>query len=145
MHRSPPHRSAARIAVACALWASAIAASAQEPKPAVEDEILTASGIYRIDYRTDPAPVPINEPFALDVIVRERYKSSPARLVDLEVDADMPAHNHGMFTAPKVTAVDPGRFRVTGMLFHMPGEWTIRFVVRRGLLHEKAEADVEVY
>jgi hypothetical protein len=133
------------MAAAYALAAAAIAPAAGETTSTGHAEILTASGTYRIDYRTEPAPIPLNEPFSLDVIVRGRCKASPARLIDLEVDADMPAHGHGMFTAPKVTAADAGRLRVTGMLFHMPGEWTIRFVVRRGLLRDQAEADIKVY
>jgi hypothetical protein len=144
MHASAFRRIALPVAAACALWLTT-------GEPLAEDaarpggEILTASGNYRIDYRTEPATIPLNEPFSLDVIVRERYKASPARLVDLEVDADMPTHNHGMVTAPKVVAVDPGRFRVSGMLFHMPGAWTIRFLVRRGLLRDLAVTEVEVF
>ena len=45
----------------------------------------------------------------------------------LAVDADMPAHRHGMNYRASVTALGDGRFRADGLMFHMAGRWRILF------------------
>lgn len=39
----------------------------------------------------------------------------------------MPHHGHGMAVEPVTRRIDsmPGVFEVTGMMFHMPGEWEL--------------------
>ena len=54
----------------------------------------------------------------------------PAELV--RVDATMPEHKHGMNYAPTMMAIGDGRYRVDGLLFHMPGNWEVAFDVRAG-------------
>jgi hypothetical protein len=48
----------------------------------------------------------------------------------VRVDAWMPAHRHGMNYVPAVQALGGGRYRATGLLFHMAGEWEFVFVLR---------------
>ncbi len=43
----------------------------------------------------------------------------------IEVDADMPAHGHGMIVKPVVAELGPQRWQVNGMKFHMPGAWEV--------------------
>ncbi|WP_299641851.1 FixH family protein [uncultured Ruegeria sp.] len=45
---------------------------------------------------------------------------------EVRVDATMPAHQHGLNYAPKITALGDGVFRADNMLFHMPGLWELR-------------------
>jgi hypothetical protein len=47
--------------------------------------------------------------------------------VALRVDADMPAHRHGMNYRTTVTALGDGRFRAEGLMFHMAGRWRLLF------------------
>lgn len=102
--------------------------------------VQTAGGAYKVSYRTDPPTIPLNELFSMDV-----YVAGPELdKVELQVDADMPAHRHGMNTAPRVTTVAPGHYRVAGMNLHMAGEWVITFDLRRGAVTERAEATVEM-
>jgi hypothetical protein len=82
---------------------------------------------YAIAYRADPAPIPLSRHFALDVIVCPT--AGVAAPAGLEVDAVMPAHKHGMNYRPQVAVAGPGRYRVEGLLFHMSGEWELRFDV----------------
>jgi hypothetical protein len=86
--------------------------------------IATAPG-YTVAYRADPAPIPLARHFGLDVIVCPN--AGVAAPAGLEVDAVMPAHKHGMNYRPQVAAAGPGRYRVEGLLFHMSGEWELRF------------------
>ena len=50
----------------------------------------------------------------------------------VSIDARMPRHGHGMNYRPTVTAFGNGRYRAEGLMFHMPGEWELAFVVREG-------------
>jgi hypothetical protein len=59
--------------------------------------------------------------FALDVVVCAR--AGAALPVALRVDADMPAHRHGMNYRPTVRALGDGRYRADGLMLHMAGRW----------------------
>jgi len=125
------------------LVTSVVAAPSDDPA-SDQTRIVSAGGRYLLEYRTRPTPLVLNEPFDLFVRVRERYKPSPAKNVSLEVDACMLAHNHGMFTKPKVTRIGAGEFQVKGMLFHMTGEWNLTFILYRGLIKDRVEIDIVV-
>lgn len=43
------------------------------------------------------------------------------------VDADMPAHGHGINTTPVFEKLENGRYRIDGMALHMPGAWELYF------------------
>lgn len=70
-------------------------------------------------------PVPVGVDFALDIAVC----AAPGTAVPpmLRVDADMPAHRHGMNYRPTVQALGDGRFTAEGLVFHMPGRWRFLF------------------
>jgi len=136
---------------AIALWlnvadAPELLAMQKTPNPlktaTYENSVVSNRGYYVVKYTTEPAPIPLNEIFEMRVEIRERHKQSLAKRVSLEVDAGMIAHNHGMSTLPKVEPEEDGSFRVRGMLFHMPGEWNMTFVIKRGFLKDKAKTDV---
>ena len=72
-----------------------------------------------------PWPVPVGRLFALDIAVCPQ--AGTAMPASLRVDADMPAHRHGMNYRPTVTALGNGRFVAEGLMFHMPGRWRLQF------------------
>jgi hypothetical protein len=41
----------------------------------------------------------------------------------------MPAHRHGMNYKTSVSGKGSGRYRVEGLMFHMPGHWEFAFDV----------------
>ena len=44
--------------------------------------------------------------------------------------AGMPAHAHGMLSAPQVKSyLGSGIYRVEGVKFHMPGQWLVRILL----------------
>lgn len=69
---------------------------------------------------------PLNEHFSFVVDLQ----GQAGVLVD--VDADMPAHGHGINTDPEFEQLEDGRYRVDGMLLHMPGAWELYFDVKDG-------------
>ena len=91
-------------------------------------EATLESPRFRLSFRTEPRPVPIGEPFAIELVVCTVDKEVAAP--EVIVDALMPAHRHGMNYRPTTTMTSAGRYRVEGFLFHMPGTWEIVFDVR---------------
>lgn len=80
---------------------------------------------FRLVVIPEPAPIPLNAPFALEI------KLCDARIAELSrlaaVDAWMPAHRHGMNYKTTLTKRDWGHYRAEGLLLHMPGEWEFVF------------------
>lgn len=48
------------------------------------------------------------------------------RLTALHFDATMPAHGHGLADQPRLRQTGPRTFEVSGVRFHMAGEWKLR-------------------
>ncbi len=80
----------------------------------------------------------------MEVIITGPTKQALAYPVELEIDAGMKAHNHGMNVNPQIKALGNGQFKVEGLLFHMPGDWFLSFVIRRGAMSDKAEMNLVV-
>jgi hypothetical protein len=89
---------------------------------------LAESAQYRLAWRSDPAPIPVGRLFALEVTVCPRAPGGT--VAGLGVDARMPAQGHGMNYKPSVKPVGDGRYRVEGLMFHMPGQWELVFELR---------------
>ena len=79
--------------------------------------------------RPEPLQVEVGQPFSLIMNVCTK-RGEPAELV--AIDATMPAHKHGMNYAAKIVPGVDGRYRVEGLVFHMPGDWELVFDVRSG-------------
>lgn len=79
-------------------------------------------------------PITVGQHFSLDVRLCSKagVPAANAKLHLLKVDADMPAHRHGMNYRATVRAVGAGRYRADGLMFHMPGVWRFTFDVEQG-------------
>src|SRR5206468_9950843 len=89
--------------------------------------LVLFSSEYMIAFRPDPIRIEVGQPFALLLNVCTR-RGEPAELT--AIDATMPEHKHSMNYTPTIVSRGDGRFRVEGMLFHMPGTWELTFNVR---------------
>ncbi len=69
---------------------------------------------------------PLNDYFSMEVLVSGPEPDA------VRVDADMPAHKHGMVSKPALTPLGDGRWQVDGMMLHMPGHWEVWVEVDRG-------------
>lgn len=87
---------------------------------------ITVGGAYHVSYQPTPDPIPLNEHFAVDLIVSTATGAEVTSGTEIRVDGWMPAHGHGMHVAPQVRQTAPGRYRAEGILFHMPGDWLLR-------------------
>jgi hypothetical protein len=89
--------------------------------------VVFYSDQYMIALRPEPMRLEVGQPFMLIMNVCTKA-GEPAELV--RVDATMPEHKHGMNYAPTIRGLGNGRYRVDGLLFHMPGNWEVAFDVR---------------
>ena len=74
-------------------------------------------------YRIDGAPR-VAQPFAL--LFQFCRDGTPLRLERFKFDARMPAHGHGMNYRPAIENTGAGRYRVDGLILHMPGAWQLK-------------------
>ena len=119
----------------------------QRPTPPWSpDEGRTArsqAGTYWVSCVFPEDEVPLNEEFEFELRVLDgATRTSPIEDAELEVDARMPAHAHGLRQAPRLEALGPGRWRVDGLLLHMVGHWELHVDLRRGALTERAQLDL---
>lgn len=121
-------RGAWPLAMLAALALPAARAACGDDLPAAHRQLTDLrpdAGGWQIAFAPRPAPLPAGRHFALDIVVCPPPGAvAPAALV---VDADMPAHRHGMNYRASVTALGGGRFRADGLMFHMSGHWQLLF------------------
>ncbi|MEK9967575.1 MAG: hypothetical protein VW600_00470 [Ferrovibrio sp.] len=80
---------------------------------------------FRLVVQSEPADIPLNAPFALEIRLCDARMAELSRLTS--VDAWMPAHRHGMNYRVTLIKRDWGHYRAEGLLLHMPGEWEFVF------------------
>jgi len=120
----PAAVAAAAAAVVASIGAAPARAACGDELPAAHRLLAEAPGL-QIAFAPRPAPLPAGRPFSLDLVLCPAPgQPMPAGLA---VDADMPAHRHGMNYRPSVTPLGGGRFRADGLLLHMAGRWRFSF------------------
>ena len=78
------------------------------------------------------------------IITSVEPNDSAAGALKVNVDADMPAHGHGMNTQPETFAVDGATFRTEGMLLHMSGDWVITVDITQNGKAERATFPITI-
>ncbi|MDP6540073.1 MAG: hypothetical protein QF903_07625 [Planctomycetota bacterium] len=108
-------------------------------------ELASNDGTYFLAYTLEATTIPESEPFALEVgVFADEARKLPAAGIELAFDARMPQHGHGMRREPRVSELGEGRYRVEGILLHMPGYWELYFDVTRGPITERAQDSLVV-
>lgn len=88
---------------------------------------LSRNGLFQVVASPTPERIPLREHHDWTVEVRNA-DGGPVKLNGLAVSGGMPGHGHGLPSQPKVIEyLGEGRYRITGFLFNMHGEWTLRF------------------
>ena len=93
-----------------------------------QSRLEAGSAELRILFAPRGMPIRVGQHFALEIEVcaPDAAKGS----MPLRVDADMPAHRHGMNYRATVKPLGDGRYLAEGLMFHMPGRW--RFIFDAG-------------
>jgi hypothetical protein len=119
---------------------------------AAPSDVSTTRGLYRLRWTPNPAPLPLNALFEVEVQLTDA-SGAPVDGATVRVDARMPEHGHGMATKPEpdpgACAVGPegapvcthpgGRYLTRGMKLHMPGKWVFTFDVTGPAGSDRAE------
>ena len=125
-----------------ALAAVFVATAAACEPPAKGDGYGRIEGTrYVLAFRPQP-PIRVGEFFALELALCAR--EGQPRPSTLRVDAQMPAHRHGMNYRASVRPQGPGRFIAEGLLLHMPGRWDLRFDINAGAARESLQVELQV-
>lgn len=93
-----------------------------------------------VTIRPESGSIVRNEHFSVEVLLEPG--AGAGKPVSVLVDADMPAHRHGMNTKPEIVHEGGNRYRAKGMLFHMAGEWLITVEVSAGTTQERVSFPV---
>ena len=80
---------------------------------------------------THPDPLPVEQLHVWTVRLFDRKHHAVTR-ARIRVTGDMPAHGHGLPTAPVAVARGRGVYQLQGMMFQMPGLWYVQLRVRAG-------------
>jgi hypothetical protein len=84
---------------------------------------------YRVSIAPETPPVTINalHNWVLEVMTPD---GKPVQNAEVSIDGGMPAHGHGLPTAPRVTEyLGDGRYLVEGVRFNMAGWWQVTFTI----------------
>ncbi len=117
----------------CALTAMLFALSigpAHACSPVLPGGKVVESTRFSVGFRTQPEEIAVGRHFSVELAVCP--KSGAQLPENLRVDAHMPDHRHGMNYKTEIVHAPEGRYRVNGLMFHMPGRWEFIFDVRAG-------------
>ncbi|HYE94008.1 MAG TPA: hypothetical protein VEA38_23455 [Terriglobales bacterium] len=128
----------AALAPAAALAQRAAAPACEAPGFTPRGRVESAGVV--VVYRIAPPAIELGRHFQIEALVCAA--GGAARLTG--VDADMPAHRHGMNYRATVAAQAPGRYLAEGLLFHMPGRWRLLFDVEHAGRRARLASDVVV-
>lgn len=97
----------------------------------------------------DPEAVRVGKPFSVlacvDAAASAPSSASSDATPRLRLDAQMPAHGHGMNYRPSVQVLaDTGWTRFDGLLFHMPGRWQLALDAIDGDQRRRMTLDLDV-
>ncbi|KAB2910486.1 MAG: hypothetical protein F9K29_24845 [Hyphomicrobiaceae bacterium] len=99
-----------------------------------------ASAEAEIAYRWTPDELKIGQFFGVEMVA---CRLPGGEAVDtIVVDAQMPAHGHGMNYRPRSTRLAPDRYLVSGLMLHMAGHWRVTFDLFQGTKRTRLTHDV---
>ena len=100
-------------------------ATGAEAEDAVEKTWVSARGAFVLQIESTLRPLEINRMHAWLLDIRDA-DGQPVEDAEIEVSGGMPEHDHGLPTAPRVTAeLSAGRYLLEGLRFHMTGTWEL--------------------
>jgi hypothetical protein len=95
-----------------------------------------------IAYRWQPDALKVGQFFAMDVVVCRTLGVDAVQTII--VDAQMPAHGHGMNYRPTTTAGGQSQFRASGLMLHMPGRWHLTVDLVQGDRRTRLTHDLDL-
>jgi hypothetical protein len=109
------------------------------------DISVSASKKVQVEYGRPEGGWPLNKQFSLpfQLVPIGPSERLPGDL-KVEVDLRMPAHRHGANIVPVVRREAEGKYRVSGLLMHMSGDWEIRLTLTAGVYVDQVIISAQV-
>jgi len=96
-------------------------------------------GHFTVTFSPMPENIPLREYHDWVVEVRDP-SGKPVELDNLSVSGGMPGHGHGLPSQPKAEEyLGQGKYRVSGFLFNMHGDWVLRVHLIKDNIQDIAE------
>lgn len=122
-----------------------VACSSEGLDPMPEPQAVSSqAGGFHARWQPSVAPLPLNESFDATLWLSTGANGVPIEGAQVSVDCRMPAHRHGMLQEVEVSDEGHGRYRVLGLLCHMPGRWVLHVDLTRGAITERAQFDLVI-
>ncbi|MFK7887079.1 MAG: FixH family protein [Gammaproteobacteria bacterium] len=100
--------------------------------------------LYRVTLAPRNGEVPIAAFHEWIIEVRDA-DNAPVHPAQIAFDGAMPAHGHGLPTAPQVTDhLGEGRYRLEGVRFNMAGRWSLMVSVQAAAGLDRAQFEIEL-
>ncbi len=114
-----------RAAIAALVVAPSMHAEEVLPQPDPAMSVASQHGRYSAAYASSLEPLAINQMHSWVIQLRSA-EGKPVDNAELSISGGMPAHDHGLPTAPRATDhLGGGNYLVEGMKFHMGGAWQV--------------------
>jgi hypothetical protein len=131
MNRRKARRVAVTVLTVCACLLTSMPAGAEvDTKP---EQIWTSdSKHFIVTIESELQPIAINKIHSWLLSVRTIDGQAVSNAL-ITVQGGMPEHDHGLPTEPRANEnLGDGRYRISGMRFHMNGLWQIRILIDDG-------------
>ena len=125
----------------CCLAFDIMAAECGDNLPANGKQILKNPD-YTVAFVPSVWPIPVGQHF--NVVLQVCSASGKPIPSQLRIDAEMPAHRHGMNYRPTVKDLKEGKYQADGLMFHMPGRWRFNLQLGEGSQAIKLNRDLEI-
>jgi len=100
-------------------------------------EKMSAGGHFKVAISSQAIPVKINHMHAWVLDIKS-HGGNPVSGAKIQIDGGMPAHGHGLPTAPRVTKeLGDGKYLVEGVRFNMGGHWELKFDIKSAQMSDK--------
>jgi hypothetical protein len=122
-----------RIGFLAVVFAGAFLAVPAMARPANLDQSLdrySDHGLFHLQLQSAVRPIPLWRVHQWTVRLTDTA-GQPVTSAAVTVDGGMPAHHHGLPTAPRATpGAAAGDYVINGVKFSMPGWWVLKLDVR---------------
>jgi len=85
---------------------------------------VSEKGQFFVSYQSELDPIVINQIHEWTLFITDA-DGVPVSDAQVSVEGGMPAHNHGLPTAPVIKPGERGQYMLQGLRFHMMGYWKL--------------------
>lgn len=116
----------------------------QAPAPDLSLTQKTRTGIFRVTLEPGEGALTVGGIHGWTILVAGS-DGKPVTGASFTIDGGMPAHGHGLPTAPQVTEeLGEGRYRLEGLKFSMDGMWALDIGVTAGGRSDTARFNLRI-